>query len=50
LKPDRWFIGPPTYIVERHEWTLYGFDTRERAKAGHRRGNGRRSPRPSSMS
>jgi hypothetical protein len=21
--------------VERREWTLYGFDTRERAKAGH---------------
>jgi len=34
--PDHWFVGRPTYVEERHESTIYAFDTRERAKAGHR--------------
>ncbi len=35
-KPDSWFVGPTTQEEQRHEWTMYAFDTRERPKAGHR--------------
>jgi hypothetical protein len=34
-KRDGWFVGQPVYI-ERHRWEQYAFDTRERAKHGHR--------------
>ena len=34
-KPDSWFVGPPVYI-EHRDRDQYAFDTRERAKAGHR--------------
>ena len=35
-KPDGWFVGPPMYHERRREWEQYAFDTREKAKAGHR--------------
>ena len=35
-KPDGWFVGQPTYVEHRRAWEQYAFDTRERAKAGHR--------------
>ena len=35
-KPPGWFVGPTTHDEQRHEWTMYAFDTRERPKAGHR--------------
>ena len=35
VKPDGWFVGTPVYIKHRG-WEQYAFDTRERAKAGHR--------------
>jgi hypothetical protein len=36
LSRTAWFIGPPTYIIERREWTLFAFDPSERPKAGLR--------------
>jgi hypothetical protein len=35
-KPPGWFVGQPMYHDNRREWDVYAFDTRERAKAGHR--------------
>ncbi len=35
-KPDGWFVGPTTHDEQRHEWTMYAFDTRERPKVGRR--------------
>jgi hypothetical protein len=35
-KPDHWFVGQPMHHEHRREWEQYAFDTRERAKAGHR--------------
>ena len=35
-KPDGWFVGQPMYHEHRREWEQYAFDTREKAKAGHR--------------
>jgi hypothetical protein len=34
-KPDGWYVRPPSHI-ERRCWEQYAFDTRERAKHGHR--------------
>jgi hypothetical protein len=34
--PPGWYVGKPTYDERRDEWTLYGFDTSERAKIGRR--------------
>ena len=35
-KPPGWLVGPPMYHEDRRDWEQYGFDTRERPKAGHR--------------
>jgi len=34
--PAGWYVGPPSYHDERHEWTQYAFDQRERAVNGAR--------------
>ena len=36
VKPDRWHVGPPTYVEHRKVREHYAFDTQERPKAGHR--------------
>ena len=36
-KPAGWFVGQPMYHEHRREWEMYAFDSREKAKAGHRR-------------
>jgi hypothetical protein len=35
-KPTGWFVGQPMYHEDRRKWEQYAFDTREKAKAGHR--------------
>jgi hypothetical protein len=32
--PPDWYVGRPSYHDERHEWTMYAFDQRERHRAG----------------
>lgn len=34
--PPGWYVGTPTYHVERRQWSQYAFDTRERAHIGKR--------------
>lgn len=34
--PTGWFVGTPSYHVERQEWATYAFDTREKAHIGKR--------------
>ena len=34
--PTGWYVGQPSYHDERHEWTQYAFDQRERAVNGAR--------------
>jgi hypothetical protein len=34
--PPRWYIGRPSYHLERDEWLLYAFDPSERAVVGGR--------------
>lgn len=34
--PSGWYVGTPSYRVERREWALYAFDTREKAHIGKR--------------
>lgn len=34
--PPSWFVGTPSYHVERREWALYSYDTREKAHIGRR--------------
>lgn len=34
--PPGWFVGTPSYHVERSEWAMYAFDTREKAHIGRR--------------
>ena len=34
--PPGWYVGRPSYHDERHEWTQYAFDQRERAVNGVR--------------
>jgi len=34
--PPGWWVGSPSFHVERNEWAHYAFDTSERVKAGHR--------------
>jgi hypothetical protein len=35
-KPAGWLVGQPIYHEHRRDWERYAFDTREKAKAGHR--------------
>ncbi len=34
--PAGWFVCTPVYHVERQEWAIYAFDTREKAHIGKR--------------
>ncbi len=34
--PTGWYVGTPSYHVERREWSQYAFDTREKAHIGRR--------------
>jgi hypothetical protein len=34
--PHDWYVGRPSYHDERHEWTQYAFDQRERPSVGVR--------------
>ncbi len=34
--PPGWYVGTPSYHVERREWLRYDFDTREKAHIGRR--------------
>lgn len=34
--PPGWYVGTPVYHVERREWAMYAFDTREKAHIGKR--------------
>ncbi len=36
VTPPGWYVGTPVYHVERQEWALYAFDTREKAHIGKR--------------
>ena len=35
-KPAGWWVGPPSFHVERNEGAMYAFDTTERAKVERR--------------
>lgn len=35
-KPEGWFVGRPMYLKGDGHWVQYAFDSRERARAGHR--------------
>jgi hypothetical protein len=34
VTPPGWFVGRPSYHDERHEWTQFAFDQRERPSVG----------------
>jgi hypothetical protein len=34
--PAGWYVGRPSYQVERQEWVMYAFDPSERSKVGLR--------------
>ena len=34
--PPGWYVGRPLYNARRDEWSLYAFDTTEKAKIGRR--------------
>jgi hypothetical protein len=44
--PPGWYVGTPSYHVERRERAQYAFDTRERAHTAVGAGSGRPSRRP----
>ncbi len=35
--PAGWYVGQPTWHVERREWVMYAFDTTERLRKGQGR-------------
>ncbi len=46
VTPPGWYVGTPVYHVERQEWALSAFDTREKATSASAAGSGRPWRRP----